>query len=274
MINSSYSLQCEQKFYELYKQDPVGVAFCPYRVCPIGAHVDHQYGKITGLAIDKGIHFAYKPKQNGVIEIGSLQFEKRAQWHINGVPEVKQNDWADYLRGATMELGQRYALRVGICGVLEGTLPIGGLSSSAAVVLVYLSALAKVNGLEVSEREMIEISVATENNYVGVSCGKLDQSCEVYSKAGHLLYLDTRDDSYELIPQAPEMRPYDIAIFFSGVERTLAGSKFNMRVDEVRSAAYALKAYADMEYGKFKETHLREVPVEVFEQYKDRLPEN
>ena len=115
---------------------------------------------------------------------------------------------------------------------------------------------------------------AAENNYVGVSCGKLDQSCEVYSKKDHLLYLDTLDDSYELIPVSPAMKPYGIAIFFSGVERTLAGSKFNMRVDECRSAAYALKAYSGMEYGKFGETHLREVPVEVFEKYKDRLPDN
>ena len=69
------------------------------------------------------------------------------------------------------------------------------------------------------------------------------------------------------------MKPYDIAVIFSGVERTLAGSKFNMRVDECRSAAYALKAFAGMEYGKFQETHLREVPVEVFRRYKDRLPD-
>ena len=267
-------MHCEDKFYELYKQSPLDVAFCPYRVCPIGAHVDHQYGRITGLAIDKGIHFAYKAKQNGVIEICSLQFDKRAQWHINGVPEVKQNDWADYLRGATMELGQRYPLRAGICGVIEGTLPIGGLSSSAAVVLVYLSALAKVNGIQVSAQEMIEISVATENNYVGVSCGKLDQSCEVYSRENCLLYLDCKDDSYELIPANPAMKPYEIAIFFSGVERNLAGSAFNMRVDELRSAAYALKAFAGLNYGKFKETNLRDVDPSVYREYSSRLPEN
>jgi len=70
------------------------------------------------------------------------------------------------------------------------------------------------------------------------------------------------------------MKPYKIAIFFSGIERTLAGSKFNMRVDECRSAAYALKAFAGMEYGKFNETHLREVPYETYLQYKDKLPEN
>ena len=118
------------------------------------------------------------------------------------------------------------------------------------------------------------MAMAAENKYVGVSSGKLDQSCEVFSKKDHLLYLDTLDDSYELIPASPVMKPYEIAIFFSGVERTLAGSKFNMRVDECKSAAYALKAYAGMEYGKFKETHLREVPREVYETYKDRLPDN
>ncbi|MBQ9084390.1 MAG: GHMP kinase, partial [Clostridia bacterium] len=62
--------------------------------------------------------------------------------------------------------------------------------------------------------------------------------------------------------------------FFSGIERTLAGSKFNMRVDECRSAAYALMAYAGMDYGKFSETFLRDVPKEVYLQYRDRLPDN
>ncbi len=267
-------MRCEEKFQEIYGRANEGLAFCPYRVCPIGAHSDHQYGKITGLAIDKGIHIAYRPKQNGVIEMSSLNFEKRAQWHINSTPKTKENDWADYLRGATIALSRRYPLHVGLCGVIEGSLPIGGLSSSAAVIIAFLSALTAVNKLHLTPNEIILTALEAENKYVGVSCGKLDQSCEVYSKKDHLLYLDTRDDSYELIPTSPSMKPYKIAIFFSGVERTLAGSKFNMRVDECRSAAYALKALSGMEYGKFEETHLREVPVEVYHQYKDRLPEN
>ncbi len=264
---------CENKFYEIYKRGPEGIAFCPYRICPIGAHSDHNLGKITGFAIDKGIHIAYSPKQNGVIELASLQFDKRAQWHIKGTPEVKCDDWADYLRGVTIELAQRYPLHTGLCGVIEGSLPIGGLSSSAAVCIAFISALCRVNGITLSDIEIILIAKAAENDYVGVSCGKLDQSCEVYSRKDQLLYLDCKDDSYELIPQNPAMKPYEIAIFFSGVERTLAGSKFNMRVDEARSAAYALKAFAGMEYGKFGETNLRDIPFETYQQYKDRLPE-
>jgi len=267
-------MRCQEKFLELYKKDADKLAFCPYRICPIGAHSDHNLGKITGLAIDKGIHIAYRAKQNGVVELCSLQFNKRAQWHVREVSKTKENDWADYLRGATLQLSERYPLTRGLSGVIEGSLPIGGLSSSAAVVLVFLKALCDVNGIQPDSLELIMMSVRAENLYVGVSSGKLDQSCEMYSKKDHLLYLDTKDDSYELIPTHPAMKPYKIAIFFSGVERTLAGSKFNMRVDELRSAAYALAAYAGMDYGKYKDTNMRDIPREVYEQYKDRLPDN
>ena len=267
-------MNAAEVFERTYKKPPQHTAFTPYRVCPIGAHSDHQLGKITGFAIDKGIHIAYGPKENGVIEIQSLQFNKRAQWHVEATPKTKENDWADHLRGATIALYKRYPLRRGLCAVLDGELPIGGLSSSAAVIITYLSALCTMNGISLTPEELIAISKEAENKYVGVSCGKLDQSCEVYCKKDHLLYMDMQDDGYELIPQHPDMKPYKIAIFFSGLERSLAGSAFNMRVDECRSAAYALKAYAGMEYGKFEETNLRDVPYTVYLQYKDRLPEN
>lgn len=263
-----------QKFIEVYKKDPEGLAFCPYRICPVGAHSDHNFGKITGLAIDQGIQIAYRPKQNGVIELSSIQFEKRAQWHIHQIDTKPTGDWADYLRGATWALSKRRTLNVGLCGVVEGTLPIGGLSSSAAVIIAFLSALCSVNDIHLTEQEMILTAQDAENNYVGVDCGKLDQSCEVYSKKDHLLYLDTKDDTYELIPTLPGMKPYKIAIFFSGVERTLAGSAYNMRVDECKSAAYALMAYEGMPYGKFSETFLRSVPYDVFLKHKDKLPDN
>lgn len=267
-------MTASEMFEQIYKKPPEKTAFTPYRVCPIGAHSDHQLGKITGFAINKGIHMAYGPKENGVIEIQSMQFPKRAQWHVEATPKTKQEDWADHLRGATIALNKRYPLRRGLCAVVDGELPIGGLSSSAAVIITFISALCTMNRIELTAQELITISKEAENKYVGVSCGKLDQSCEIYCKKDKLLYMDLLDDSYELIAQHPDMKPYKIAIFFSGRERSLAGSAFNMRVDECRSAAYALKAYGGMDYGKFEETNLRDVPYEVFERYQDRLPDN
>ena len=261
-------------FEALYKRPPLHTAFTPYRVCPLGAHVDHQLGKITGFAINKGIHMAYGPKQNGVVEISSLQFEGRAQWHVSSTPKVRQDDWADHLRGATIALDRRHPLRTGLCAVLCGELPIGGLSSSAAVIITFLSALCRVNSITLSPEEMIEIALEAENKYVGVACGKLDQSCEVYCRREQLLYMDMKDGSHECIPAAPTMKPYKIAIFFSGLERSLASSKFNMRVDECRAAAYALLAYEGLEYGKIGDTSLRDVPCEVYLAHRHRLPES
>lgn len=268
------SQRVTEVFQEKYGKAPLDVAFTPYRICPLGAHVDHNLGKITGFAIDKGIYIAYGPKQNGIIELESLQFPKRAQWHIATTPDLKQDDWADHLRGATIALNSKYPLRIGVCAVIDGELPVGGLSSSAAVIITYISALCKLNHISLSEKELIEISQEAENKYVGVSCGKLDQSCEVHCRKDKLLYFDMKDDTYELIDTPKQMKPYEFMILFSGVERSLASSRYNMRVDEARSAAYALKAYAGLEYGKFEDTNLRDVPREIFEAYKEKLPEN
>ena len=58
-------MKCVEVYKELYHQEPFDVAFCPYRISPLGAHIDHQYGKINGLAIDKGIHMAYPASTGG-----------------------------------------------------------------------------------------------------------------------------------------------------------------------------------------------------------------
>ena len=264
-------MKCQEKFEEIYGRAPEGLSFSPYRICPIGAHSDHNLGKITGFAIDKGIHIAFRPKQNGVIEMVSLQFPKRAQWHIKEIGK-KTGDWADYLRGATWALSKTYSLELGLCGVIEGSLPIGGLSSSAAVILAFLDALAKVNKIRLGDQELIRIAFDAEKNYVGVNVGTLDQSCEVLSRADHLLYLDCKDNRYELIPTPAAMKPYAIAIFFSGLEHSLAGSKYNMRVDELRAGVYALQAFSGCDYGKFHEANARDVAFTIYQNYKDKLP--
>ena len=129
-----------EAFKEKYRREPDGVIFTPYRVCPLGAHSDHNLGKITGFAIDKGVYMAYAAKMNGVVELSSLQFDKRAQWHVAEVPTEKENDWADHFRGATIALSKRFPMRKGMSAVVSGELPIGGLSSSAAVIIAVVPA--------------------------------------------------------------------------------------------------------------------------------------
>ena len=264
-------MRCEEKYKELYGRDPEAIAFCPYRIAPLGAHIDHQLGAINGFAIDKGVYIAYGKKESGICEIRSLQFPKRAQFHVRDIPEVKVGDWADHCRGAARILSEKYSLRYGMSAVIEGTLPIGGLSSSASVIIAFISALAAVNDIKLDPWYTIMSAKKAENDYVGVNCGKLDQSCEVLCRKDQLLYLDCADDSYSLIPWTG--KPFKFAVFFSGLERSLANSAYNLRQDECKVAAYDLLAFAGLPYGKFKDTVLRDVPKHVFEDYQDKLPE-
>ena len=104
-------------------------------------------------------------------------------------------DWGDFLKAAIVALSRKYLIHNGIKGVIEGTLPVGGLSSSAAVILTYLNAICIANNINMTKAEIINNAIWAEREYIGVNVGKLDQSCEVYCKKNGLLYLDTLDDS-------------------------------------------------------------------------------
>ena len=247
--------------------------FTPYRVCPLGAHIDHQHGPVTGFAIDKGVTLEFDITDNGNVSLVSKNFTGSTHFNVADNPERELN-WGDFARGAVIALSRKYKLNRGIDGVVEGTLPVGGLSSSAAVIITYINALCIANQIHITKPEIISTAIWAEHNYIGVRVGKLDQSCEVYCKKDSLLYLDTRDDSTEIIPINDSMAPFEIMVVFSGLERSLAGSLYNARVDECKAAAYCLMAHSGMEYGKFQDAFLREVPVGIFSEYQNCLPEN
>lgn len=247
--------------------------FTPYRVCPLGAHIDHQHGAVTGFAINKGVSLEFDVTDNGEVNLVSRNYSGNTNFHITDTPE-RELTWGDFARGAAIALGRKYQLKHGINGIVEGMLPVGGLSSSASVIITYINALCIANHIHITKPEIISTAIWAEHNYIGVRVGKLDQSCEVYCKKDSLLYLDTKDDSTEIIPLNDQMPSFEIMTVFSGLERSLAGSLYNARVDECKAAAYCLMAHSGMEYGKFQEAFLRDVPYGIFCEYKDRLPEN
>ena len=267
-------MNCADEFERRFASKPDGVVFCPYRICPLGAHTDHNKGLVTGFALDRGISVAYSVCGGSEIKVESAQFEGVNRWDINSVPETKCGDWADYLRGVTLELKKEHTPLCGIIAFIDGDFSPGGLSSSAAVTLAFLNALCRANGITPGAGEYIKMAQTAEREYVGVRCGVLDQSCEVLCRKNRLLFLDTLDSSHSLIQAGHGMKPFEIGIFLSGLGHKLAGSKYNMRADELKSAAYTVKAFAGIEYGKFDETFMRDVDRDVFERYKDRLPDS
>ncbi len=247
--------------------------FAPYRVCPIGAHVDHQHGLVTGFAIDKGVDLWFTPNKDGRVHLESRTFEGTVDFDVTQATQVKEHHWGDYARGIKYALRKRFSLKHGIDGVIQGSLPVGGLSSSAAVLIAYTLAFAKANGIELQPMETVKIASEAEREYIGLNNGILDQTCVVLGRADGLLFLDCDTDNYRIIKRHPEMPDFEIGIFFSGLTRNLVNSDYNLRVHECKTAAWNMLAYTGQPLKTFDKTFLRDIPKDTFGQTRSRMPE-
>ena len=229
------------------------------------------HGLVTGFALNYGIGISYAINDDDYCQVVSHNYEKRKSFRVTEVLE-KKNDWCDYIRGGVKALQKNgYNLKYGINAYIYGELPVGGLSSSAANIISFLIAIAKANGFELTNQELIDYAFEAETEFVGMSIGKLDQSCEVLSKKNELLVLDTNNGKYKTIPFGSSNDKYKFLIVHSGAERLLAGSSYNIRVDECKSAAFIVNSYLE-NYKKFKDTYLRDLEYLKFLEYKDKMP--
>ena len=140
-------------------------------------------GLVTGFAIDKGVDLYFDVR--GQMEDGrcdphvhleSRTFEGTVDFDIDAPSQVKEGHWGDYARGAKYALRKRFELKRGIDGVIQGSLPVGGLSSSAAVLIAYVMAFAKANDITLQPFEVVKIASEAEREYIGLNNGLLDQA--------------------------------------------------------------------------------------------------
>ena len=246
--------------------------YAPYRVCPLGAHVDHQHGLVSGFAIDKGVDLWFNITDNGEVHLTSRSFSGEVNLRIEDRTRIKEGNWGDYVRGAKYALSKRFVLKRGIEGEIAGSLPIGGLSSSAAVLIAYVMAFAKANDITLTKMEVIKIASEAEREYIGLNNGILDQACIALGEQGKLLFLDTATEQYRLIEPGEDLANYEIAIIFSGLTRSLVNSDYNLRVSECKTAAWCMHAYKDQPIKPFDQTFLRDVPFEMYEHAKEKMP--
>ena len=246
--------------------------FSPYRVCPLGAHVDHQHGLVTGFAIDKGVDLWFDVRDDSKVILDSETFAGHVEFDIAMPSLVRQGDWGDYARGAKFALQKRFKLKTGIKGVLRGSIPVGGLSSSAAVLIAYVMAFAKANNITLEPFEVMKIASEAEQEYIGLNNGLLDQACIALGKKDHLLMLDCESNEYRLIPRNPEMPAFELGIFFSGLTRSLMSSDYNLRVAECKTATWLVQAYENIPLKEQGKTFLRDVNESMFRRHRDNMP--
>ncbi|KAG7581020.1 Galactokinase galactose-binding domain [Arabidopsis suecica] len=240
----------------------VRVVVAPYRICPLGAHIDHQGGTVSAMTINKGILLGFVPSGDTQVQLRSAQFEGEVCFRVDEIqhpiglankngastpsPSKEKSIWGTYARGAVYALQtSKKNLKQGIVGYLSGSngLDSSGLSSSAAVGVAYLLALENANELTVSPTENIEYDRLIENGYLDLRNGILDQSAILLSSYGCLTYMDCKSMDHELV-QAPELeKPFRILLAFSGLRQALTTNPgYNLRVSECQEAAKVLLA--------------------------------
>lgn len=230
--------------------------FSPYRICPLGAHIDHQGGAVLGRTLNIGTTFEYEHLDSNAIQVSSDQFGA-AQFSIG---ELDTNHWARYAQAAARVLNVKRGMKAHVRGSLVGS----GLSSSASVGLAYLKALADVNDIELTNEQLVHLDYELEHEQLGLQNGLLDPLTIVHGRRDALLFMDTVAGSATPIPDTAS-RDWAWVVAYSGISRELTKSGFNVRVAECHEAASTLQN------GAWK---LSDVPREVFEEKKMSLPEN
>ncbi|MDR2589133.1 MAG: GHMP kinase [Spirochaetales bacterium] len=259
-------------FRDKFGEKGLKVVKSPLRICPLGAHVDHQHGLVTGMALDASVNMLYSPNDAGYVRVQSLDFPDEEYFSVDRPPEMIPGFWGNYIRGAVMSLDRSFKLKRGINAVIQGRLPIGGLSSSAAVTTAYLLALADVNGIEIEKPELIRYSHWVEKSFIGLNNGILDQAANILSKKDQLLYLDCRTEEFTLIPRSQALPPFEVLVVYSGINKILISTDYNNRVAECKVAAWILQETGSGKVSPFSEVRLRDIDEDFYRAHREALP--
>ena len=223
-------------FEERFGGRPDCVVRAPGRVNLIGEHTDYNDGFCLPMAIDRATWIALR-RRKGAVAVHALDMDDALTFALDDLPRDGAQ-WSRYVTGVAWALQENgYVLR-GWEGVLSGDVPIGsGLSSSAALELAVARAFAAVSGFAWDATRMAQIAQQTENRWLGLQTGIMDQLISANGVAGHALLMDCR--SLALTP-VPLPAGTVITVMDTRTPRDLIHSAYNERRAECERAAEVL----------------------------------
>jgi galactokinase len=244
-------------------EEGVFTFFAPGRVNLIGEHTDYNGGHVFPCALSFGTYAIAQKRKDTKIRLFSKNFESfgNIEVDVNDLIYDPANDWANYPIGMVKTFRDAgYLVESGFDVMYYGNIPNGaGLSSSASIELVTSVLLRTLFDLDIEMLEMVRLSQRTENQFVGVNCGIMDQFASGMGKKDHAMLLDTNTLKYEYVPF--EAEGITIVIANTNKRRSLAGSKYNERRSECENALKALQE-------KLEVSSLGDLSEERFEAYK------
>ena len=244
------SEQVSESFVELFGGKPSVIARAPGRVNLIGEHTDYNDGFVLPMAIDRAIWIAARPRTDGLVRVHSIDFDSQETFSLEDLK--RGQGWSEYLKGVAYVLKLDGHRLLGWEGVMMGDVPRGsGLSSSAALELAAARIFASISGLEWNVVYMARVGQRTENEWVGVNCGIMDQMASAACREGHALFLDCRSLEMEHVPLPGHIA---IVVMDTSTRRGLVDSAYNERRSQCEQAArfFGVKALRDVSWTEFE----------------------
>jgi galactokinase len=230
----------EEAFQRIYGLPPEVVVRAPGRVNLIGEHTDYNDGFVLPAAIDRTINYAGRRRSDRRVRAYSDDFQASVDFDLDDIQKDSKNTWSNFLRGVSRFLDTDGHRLTGADIAFGGNVPLAaGLSSSAAVEVGATAFWNKLLGLGLDPVYAVKLSRRTENEFVGVPCGIMDQFISALGRLDHALFLDCRDLTYRHVPLRADVK---IVVCNSGVKRALAQSEYEVRLKQCREAVAKIAA--------------------------------
>lgn len=185
--------------------------------------MDYNRGVVLPVALPRGVRAERRPARSRQVRSAL------------GVADLADPPaWGRLFAGLLDAAAARGLAVGGFELTLTSTLPVGGgLSSSAASAVA--AALALWPELAQDELRLAHLVMDAEHRGLGVRCGLMDPLAIAAARAGHVVAIDCRDETWRHAPLDAA-----VVVVRTATDRRLAGSGYNARRAACERAARAL----------------------------------
>ena len=235
--------QLHSNFATIFGAEADHTFFSPGRINLIGEHTDYNGGHVFPAAISLGTYGAARKRDDNLLRFYSANFEDKGiiEVPLEDLRFEKAHNWTNYPKGVLHFLQKAgYVIDKGMDIYVFGNIPNGsGLSSSASLELLTGIIAEKLFDLKLDRLDLVKIGKQTENEFIGVNSGIMDQFAIGMGADQRAIYLDTNTLEYDLVPL--DLKDNVVVIMNTNKRRELADSKYNERRAECEKAVEELK---------------------------------
>ena len=242
MSNLISAEQVRADFAKVFGVEADHTFFSPGRINLIGEHTDYNGGHVFPAAISLGTYGAARKRDDQLLRFFSGNFEEKGiiEVPLENLHFEPEHNWTNYPKGVLHFLQKAgYTIDRGMDVYVYGNIPNGsGLSSSASLELLTGVIAEKLFDLQLERLDLVKIGKLTENEFIGVNSGIMDQFAIGMGADQRAIYLDTNTLEYDLVPL--DLKDNVVVIMNTNKRRELADSKYNERRAECEKAVEEL----------------------------------